>query len=282
MGCKEKTDIDLSRIEITNQSDIDFYCDHLSDNPTYDGTIFIDASEELDYKCLSSIKHINGELILHGPGSSKAFKDLESIVGNQVFSICDELVDTICFPNLKIVDNGQGISINSSCNFSNVLYLPEIEKLTSLTISSPFTDEERSGTLLGFNKIIEIIALRLDNGNQGNNFKIDGFENLERVVSTFNIMTSNEEFQVSESSFNSLEVANEFQIFQSSESNFQFSLEYLIPNLRVCESLNLFNVQPKELCYLKERIELGDINANVLNTITNQFYGNEGVIELCD
>ena len=282
LGCMKKTKVDISNIEISTQADIDFYCDNLSDNETFEGDIIIITTEELDYKCLSAIKHVKGDLFLNGPGASKAFQELESIIGPEVFSICDEIVDTIYFPKLKIIDTGQGISIASNCNFSNVLFLPNVESLGSLTISSPLLDEERTGTILGFNKIQEMFTLRFDNGNKEGNFRIDGFENLKKVQSTFKINTINKSFSASESSFNNLEEISNFEINNSINFESDYSLEYYFPKLKASNNMKLINFDPSEVCYLKDRIESNTINVNILNTLTNEIFINENIIELCN
>lgn len=283
MGCMEEPKVEITRMEISNQADIDFICDNLPDGDTFNGVILIDSEEELDYKCLRKIKHINGDLILNAPGASRAFRDIETIVGIEVFAICDESVDTMNFPNLRIVNTG--ISIHSWCNFSNVLYIPNIEKLNTIGVSSAAYDSiARTGTFMGFDKIEEMTRIRLESSNGlPDNIKIDGFGNLKKVLFEFRIANINEAMEISEKSFNKLEeVGYKLRLEQNSNSKSDLTLEYLFPNLKMSEKVELLNFAPEDACYLEEHLASGDIAMSILNTVTFESYGNEELLDLCE
>lgn len=286
LGCKKESKVEITRIEISNQADIDFICENLPDSDTFSGTIVIVTEEVLDYKCLGQIKHVQGAFFLNGPGTSIAFRNIETLSGEETFNICDEAVDTIYFPALRSIGNNAGISISSFCNFSNVLHIPNIETIGAINVASPATNEARSGTFMGFDKVLEIISIYIDSNNgQEENIKIDGFSNLKKVLVEFSISQINKDFEVSEKSFNSLEeVGLLFRLVQSYDSltHTDLTLEYLFPKLKYSENIELINFDPNEACYLKEYVESGDVKIGILNTTSNEFYNNEKLLELCE
>lgn len=278
---------EILHMNIFSQADIDFICDNLPEGDTFSGNITVSTQEELNFKCLSQIKHVKGSLLLEGPNISLAFKNIVSVTEGEAFSICDNAVDTMYFPNLKTVDTGLGITISSGCNFDNVLFIPNIEILTGLGISFPFFETiSRSGTLKGFNLIEEMDALHIDTGsNLSENIKIDGFYNLRKVMYGFRYFNLNKNTQITDNSFSNLEEASFIEIFQLPYPDYytDITIEEILPKLKKTNSIFLSNFPLKQVCYLRNHIESGEINQLVIRDFPNSTnYGNKDVLEMCE
>jgi len=286
LGCSEEPKVEITRMEISTQADIDFICENLPDGDSFQGTILISTEEVLDYKCLEQIKHVYGDLILNGPGSTLAFRNIETIEGREVLSICDNAVDTIFFTRLKEVNNGLGISISTFCDFDNVIYMPNIESLSGISMGSPSEGVRRSGTFSGFDKVEEVVGLRFDTSNGlEENITIDGFRNLKRVQGEFIFNKFSKEMVITEGSFDRLEeVGLRMRVLNGPDEDQRtdLTLEYLFPSLRSCGDVELLNIDPEQACYLTPHIEAGTLSVATLNTITNESYGDEGLLTLCE
>jgi len=204
------------------------------------------------------------------------------MTGGETFAICDNSVDTMSFPNLKTVE--PDLSMSSFCSFDNVLYIPNVEILTNLSISSPaFTSTGmREGTLIGFNKLEEIDNIDLDIDFSNEYFKIDGFSNLKKVNGLFKISAIGSSFDISEHSFLNLSDINEGKIYKNFDADESVRLVNILPTLKRCNNLEIYNFEPSDACYLKEYIQSGEISIQMLNTFTNENFDSESILELCN
>ena len=279
LGCNKKEVI--SRMDIKTQTDIDYICDNLPDSDTFVGAIVASTDVVLDFKCLKNLRHIKGTVIIEGPGTVGAFRNIESVTGGETFAFCDESVDTMCFPNLKTVDF---INISTGCTFSNVIYLPNIEQLYGLSIaSSQFSGEgEREGTLVGFDKLEEINDIKLDIDFSNEYFKIDGFSNLKKVNGTFNISAIGNTFDISDKTFSSLTDISIASITKNYNADPSVKLIDILPSLQRCSDLYIFNFDTSDVCYLNEYLETNEIIIALTDPIGIKFYDNASFDELCN
>jgi hypothetical protein len=282
-ACTETPKEVISRMDINTQADIDFICDNLPEGDTFEGNVIATTDVELNYKCLSALRNIEGTVILDGPKTTEAFKNLETVIGGEVFAICDNAVDTISFPNLRIVTGG-GFSISSFCQFTNVLHVPNIEILSNISIGSPAFSGTgmRSGTLIGFDKLEEINNMDLDIDFSNEYFKIDGFSNLKKVNGTFKIIAIGNSFNISEKSFSNLTEINEGKIYKNFDENQTVNLVDILPNLKFCKNLEVYNFDPLDACYLNDQMQSSEVDIQMLHTLTNEYFNNESLLDLCN
>ncbi len=283
-SCKETPKEVISRMDINSQADIDYICENLPDGDTFVGSIIAITDIELDYKCLRELRNIEGTVILDGPKTTEAFMNLETVIGGEVFAICDYTVDTMHFPNLRIIDTGLGLSISTGCRFDNVLYMPNIEMLSNLIITASGFDGSglREGTLLGFDKLEEINNMDLDIDFSNEYFKIDGFSKLERVNGRFEIRAIGNSFNISEKSFSNLTEINEGKIYKNFDENQTVNLVDILPNLKFCKNLEVYNFDPLDACYLNDQMQSSEVDIQMLHTLTNEYFNNESLLDLCN